>query len=297
MELTENVFIDTAEANETAEPMLFDESHLNGRSAELMTPKATESPPKEAATETPVAGDAEIDTIPVVILCRSVLDRLEREPELSADARQTLVGKALGDLFAEQSLNDLVLGEIAQALYEADTKAYEAWTNNQFKRGLVLAITTLGISGRLASNILALFRPQYIRELGIDSGVEMTMLDIAIGALYDYSQATMEVRRVTRSGEPRPVKVAAQHARTMASAQPMLKTFLTTIEKLRSKKQVRSLNIQAAGDVAIQVNEAGTSGSAGATRTKDETVLVAKMEPPIVGATPQAAPEGLKEAA
>jgi hypothetical protein len=296
MELTENVFIDTAEANETAEPMLFDESHLNGRSAELMTPKATESPPKEAATETPVAGDAEIDTIPVVILCRSVLDRLEREPELSADARQTLVGKALGDLFAEQSLNDLVLGEIAQALYEADTKAYEAWTNNQFKRGLVLAITTLGISGRLASNILALFRPQYIRELGIDSGVEMTMLDIAIGALYDYSQATMEVRRVTRSGEPRPVKVAAQHARTMASAQPMLKTFLTTIEKLRSKKQVRNLNIQAAGDVAIQVNEAGTSGSAEATRAKDETVVVA-MEPPIVGATPQAAPEGLKEAA
>jgi hypothetical protein len=297
MELTENVFTDTAAVNETAEPMLFDESHLNGRSAELMTPKATESPPKEAATETPAASGGEIDAMPVTVFCRSLLERFEREPELSADARQTLMGKALGDLFAEQTLNDLALGEIAQALYEADTKAYEAWTDNQFKRGLVLAITTLGISGRLASNILALFRPQYIRELGVDSGVEMTMLDIAIGALYDYSQATMEVRRVTRSGEPRPVKVAAQHARTMASAQPMLKTFLTTIEKLRSKKQVRNLNIQAAGDVAIQVNEAGTSGSAEAIRAKDETVFVAKMEPPIVGAMRQPVPEGLKEAA
>lgn len=259
-------------------------------------PKPTEAPHEGDTAETPVASGDGVDTMPIVIFCRSVLERLEREEELSPDVRQAMMAEALCDLLADQVLNDLVLGEIAQSLHDADTEAYEAWSNNQFKRGLVLAITTSGISGRLASNIIALFRPQLIRELGIDSGVEMVMLDTALGGLYDYGQATMEVRRVTRSGEPRSVKVAAQHGRTMASAQPMLKTFMTTIEKLRNKRQVRSLNIQAAGDVAIQVNEAGASES---TRAKDDAIVVAEMELPRDGATPQAEPEleHVKEAA
>lgn len=275
MEFTEDVLIDIEPADETDEWMPLDENQLDDSSVKPAAPEPTESPPEEATAESPANG-ADIDAMPVVVLCRSVLKRLEWEPELTSDARRSLMAKALGDLLAEQALHDLALGEIAQALHDVDTKAYEAWANNQFKRGLVLAITTLGISGRLASNIIALFRPQFIRELGIDSGVEMAMLDVAVGALYDYAQATMEVRRVTRSGEPRSVKLAAQHARTMASAQPMLKTFLTTIEKLRNKKQVRNLNIQAAGDVAIQVNEAGASEAA---RAKDENILVAEMPP------------------
>ncbi|MBC8875899.1 MAG: hypothetical protein H8E44_41265 [Planctomycetes bacterium] len=261
---------------------------------EPTSPKLTEPPPTEDAADPLGASDAEIEAMPVVVYCRSVLDRLEREPDLSADTRQTLVAQALGSLFAEQTLNDFILGEIAQALHEADTEAYEAWTNNRFKRGMILAITTLGISGRFASNIIALFRPQFIRELGIDSGVEMAMMDVALGGLYDYAQATMEVRRVTRSGEPRSVKLAAQHARTMASAQPMLKTFMTTLEKLRNKKQLRNnLNVQAAGDVAIQVNEAGASGSA---RAKDDDILVAKM-PPRYRGRPQVEPDRILEAA
>ena len=292
MELTEDVLIDIELDDEPDKWMQFDEDQLDDISVEPAPPEPTESQPNEARAETPADG-ADIDAIPVVVLCRSVLERLEREPELTSDARQSLMAQALGDLLAEQTLNDLVLGEIAQALHNVDTKAYEAWSNNQFKRGLILAITTSGISGRLASNIIALFRPQLIRELGIDSGVEMTMLDVAIGSLYDYAQATMEVRRVTRSGEPRSVKLASQHARTMASAQPMLKTFLTTIEKLRNKKQTRKLNIQAVGDIDAQVNESETSE---ADRAKDDTVLVAKM-PPRAGAKPQAKSDRVLEAA
>jgi hypothetical protein len=257
-------------------------------------PKPTESPHEDDAAEPPVASGDGVDTMPVVVFCRSVLEHLEREPELSPDARQAMMAKALCDLLAEQTLNDLALGEIAQALHDVDTKAYEAWSNNQFKRGLVLSITTLGISGRFASNIIALFRPPLLRELDINSGVETVMLDTALGSLYDYAQATMEVRQITRSGKPRLLKVAAQHARTMASAQPMLKVFLATIEKLRSKKQVRSLNIQAAGDIAIQVNEAGASG---ATCAKDDAVLVAEMELPRDGIKPQAEPDREMEAA
>lgn len=294
MEPTQDVFTETVPADKMDGQMTFDEDHLHERSAEQMSQKPTEFPPEEDAAETPVANGAEIDALPVVVFCRSVLDRLEREPGLSPDTRQTMMTKALGDLFADQVLNDLVLGEIAQALHDADTEAYEIWSTNQFKRGLVLAITTSGISGRLASNIIALFRPQLIRELGIDSGVEMVMLDVALGALYDYAQAAMEVRRATRSGKSRSVKVAAQHARTMSSAQPMLKTFLTTIEKLRNKKQPRSLNIQAAGDVAIQVNEAGTSGTA---RAKDDAVVVAEMELPRGEVKAEVEPDRVLEAA
>ncbi len=256
--------------------------------------KPTEPTPKDNTAGTPAPSGNDIDALPVVVFCRSVIERLEREPDLSPDKRKSLMAKALVDLLGEQTLNDLALGEIAQTLYDMDTEAYEAWSNNQFKRGLVLAITTSGFSGRLASNIIALFRPPLLRELGIDSGVETVMLDTALGSLYDHAQATMEVRRITRSGEPRSVKVAAQHARTMAAAQPMLKTFLTTIEKLRNKKQVRTLNIQAAGDIAVQVNEAGTSE---ATCAKDEAVLVAEMELPRDGIKPQEEPVSVLEAA
>jgi hypothetical protein len=257
-------------------------------------PRSIESSPEDDTAETPAANGTDIDTMPIVIFSRSVLERLEREPKLSPDVRQAIMAGVLCDLLAEQVLNDLVLGEIAQSLHDADTEAYEAWSNNQFKRGLVLTITTSGISGRLAANIIAMFRPQFIRELGIDSGVEMTMLDVALGSLYDYGQAVMEVRRVARSGKPRLLKVAAQHGRTMASAQPLLKTFMTTIEKLRSKKQVRTLNIQAAGDIAVQLNEAGTSG---ATCAKDDAVVVAEMELPRDGIKPQAEPDREMEAA
>jgi len=196
MEFTEDVLIDIEPADETDEWMPFDENQRHDCSVKPAAPEPTESPPNEATAEPPAADGADIDAMPVVVLCRSALERLKREPELTSDARRSLMAKALGDLLAEQTLNDLALGEIAQALHDVDTKAYEAWSNNQFKRGLVLAITTLGISGRLASNIIALFRPQFIRELGIDSGVGMAMLDVAVGALYDYAQATMEVRRV-----------------------------------------------------------------------------------------------------
>ncbi len=292
MELTDDALTDTTPDVETDEPMPFDDNYMHERNTEPRAPEPTESPPAEPAAESPETDVEAIDAEPVVILCRSVLKSLERGTDLAADARQSLMADALSGLLGEQTLNDIALGEIAQALHETDSEAYEAWTNNQFKRGLVLAITTSGISGRLASNILALFRPQFIREIGIDSGVEMTMLDIAIGSLYDYAQATMEVRRVTRSGEPRSVKIAAQHARTMASAQPMLKTFLTTVEKLRSKKQARNLSIQAAGDVAIQVNEAGAPEHA---RAKDDSVLVAEM--PLRDVTMHEEPVSILEAA
>ena len=281
MELTENFRTGIIPDDNGDAPGPLDGGHVHGHGAERIAPGRPSPPAGE--TRPPAPDGTDIDALPVVTYCRSLLFNLAEEAETPPDVRQAWMAKALGDLLGDEVLNDLALGEIAQSLHEADTESYEAWANNQFKRGLVLAISTLGLSGRIASNIIALFRPQLIRELGIGSGVETVMLDTALGSLYDYAQATMEIRRMTRSGEARPVKVAGQHARTMASAQPLLKTFLTTIEKLRTKRQPRSLNIQAAGDGAIQVNEAGASGAA---RAKDEPVLVAEMELPPVGSTP-----------
>jgi len=293
MELTRDVPTDIVSGEDTHDLPVLDDSHLHQDRAEQIPPKPTDPPPKDGTSEAPVTDGADIDALPIVVFCRSFLERLEKEPELPADERRALMAQALGDLLGDLVLNDLALGEVAQALYDADTEAYEAWSNNQFKRGLVLAVSTLGLSGRPASNIIALFRPQLLHELDIDSGVETVMLDTALGALCDHAAATAEVRRVTRSGEGRSLKVAAQHARIMSVAQPLLRVFHTTVERLRKKKQVRSLNIQAAGDVAVQVNEAG---SPPATRAKDDIVLVAEMELPPAGA-PEAAPDPALEAA
>lgn len=296
MELTQNSHRDTTPDDNPYEPASLNDSNLRSRGTAQTPSKATGSSPSEVEAKPPATDGADIDAMPVVHFCRSFLDRLGQEPELPADERQSLMAKALGDLLGDMVLNDLALGEIAQSLYDADRESYEAWSNNQFKRGLVLAITTLGLSGRFASNIIAMCRPQLTHELEIDSGVETVMLDTALGSLYDYAVATAEVRRVTRSGEGRPLKVAAQHARIMSAAQPLLKTFQTTVDKLRKKNPIRSLNIQAAGGVAVQVNEAGPPRAA---RGKDEPILVAEMELPSAdaGAPLEEAPEQTLEVA
>jgi len=255
----------------------FDDTYLHQGAPEQPAPQTTDPPPENGSSKKPATDGSDIDAMPIVAFCRSFLQRLEQGPELPADERQVYMAKALGDLLGDMTINDLALGEIAQSLYDADRESYEVWADNQLGRGLVLAVATFGLSGRLAANIVALFRPKLLHELCIDNGAETVLLDTALGALCDHAAATAEIRRATRSGEARPLKIAAQHARILSAAQPLLKVFQTTIERLRKKKAIQTLNIQAAGGVAVQVNEVGEPRPP---RAKDEAIVVAEMELP-----------------
>jgi len=228
-----------------------------------------------------------------VDLCQTVLARLE-SPDTPTDEREALMSQALFALLGEMNFNGIAYGEFAETLYAADPEAYEKWANGQFRKGLVLEITAAAVRGRLAANIIALFRPKLLRELNIETGTDTVMLDTALSALLDHAKATAEVRWATYSGELRPPKLAALHARILSSALPLLKTFMATIDKLRGPKQKTTLNVKAAGDLAIQINEAGADK---ASRAEDDGVVVAEMELPRSGIEPEAQPASQVEAA
>ena len=236
--------------------------------------------------DTDVPTDVQASPAATVDLCQQVLARL-KDPDTATDEREDLMAEALCTLLGESNFNGIAYGELAETMYTADPAAYEKWTDGQFKRGLVLAIATAGFPGPLVANIISLFRPQLLRELNIETGTDTVLLDTALGALHDYAQATTEVRRATSSGELRPLKVATLHARIMAAALPMQKTFLAILDKLRGPKQKATLNVKAAGDVAIQVNEAGTSKES---QAENDMVVVAEMECPEIGVEAEAEP-------
>lgn len=239
---------------------------------------------EQDTTDTPT--DVQASPEATVTLCQQVLARLE-DADTATEEREALMTEALRALLGEMNFNGIAYGEFAEAMYLADPEAYEKWANNQFRKGLVLEITAAGVRGRLAANIIALFRPQLLRELNIETGTETVMLDSALSALLDHAKATAEVRVATYSGELRSPKLAALHARIMASAQPMQKTFLAILDKLRGPKQRATLNVKAAGDLAIQINEAGTSKES---QAENDVVVVAEMECPAIGTEPEAEP-------
>jgi hypothetical protein len=119
---------------------------------------------------------------------------------------------------------------------------------------------TKGTTTRNVTNLVMIQRPQMTLELGLTRIVDLALLDSAFAELAKYVMVTAEVNAAhAADNTTHGFKLAAAHARTVASAQSSLRTYLNTLEFLssRNRQTQRVLNVHAGGNVAVQVNEAG----------------------------------------
>jgi hypothetical protein len=106
-------------------------------------------------------------------------------------------------------------------------------------------------------NMITIQRPHLIEELGLTRVSDIHMLDAALAAYREDLLAIREIQLSDALVEERHADLAARHAKTLATAEKLLKRYVETLALLtgRHEQQTRILHVHTQGDVAVQVNQ------------------------------------------
>jgi hypothetical protein len=184
--------------------------------------------------------------------CRLAYAKLTGEPGLVADERWLLVRSALDKILGDESpALWALIGSLCLSLYQAAPADYAKWVRTMIEIGEVFVYTGLP---RRASRLMMIARPHLIDELNLRSTSEILLLDTALGAYRAYVGLTQEVNSAhIVPGEPPSQEIASKRARTAATAQRLLETYVKTMAYLSNRRQfVRVLDVKISDDESPQ---------------------------------------------
>ena len=233
------------------------------------TPQEIPTPPIAPATEKPPETPPTQDEFltPAYYLGRDAYRRL-REGGMTDLERSDLIYKVLDALLHDQKLPSLAFSEICRSLHFAAPAEYSGWLGALMRQGIQYTIESNPATARVVDNVLLLQRPQLIAELGIAQVTDVAMLDTALAEFRKYVLLTAEVEADHLDAAMHGPRTAWAHIKSVSSMQVSLKTYLNTLQFLRcqNRRTPRVLNVKAGGNVAVQLNEAGSAPGRGERR-------------------------------
>jgi hypothetical protein len=216
--------------------------------------RATDSPPGgSGADEPPTANkSAQEPADSTLHFVNVICCKLAAEPQLAPDERWRLVGSALNKILEDESLalwRDI--GSLCLTLYRAAPMDYAKWVRTMVEVGEVFVYS--GLPHRV-SRLMMIARPHLIDELNLRSTSEILLLDTALGIYRAYVGLTQEVNAAhIMPGDPPPQEIASKRARTAATAQRLLETYIKTMAYLTNRRQfARVVDVKISDDASPQ---------------------------------------------
>lgn len=224
----------------------------NGGCANNGTKASNSRPSTSHARKTVVSkkenDPAEEPPVDTVSFCQFVGAKLEAESGLASHQRWELVRNALDRILGDESpaLWGLI-GSLCRMLYQADQANYARWVRTMIEIGEVFVYG--GLPHRV-SRLMMIAKPHFIEELNLRSTAEILLLDTALGAYRAYVGLTQEVNSAhIMPGDPPSQEIASQRARTAATSQRLLETYIKTMAYLSSRRQLsRVVDVKVSDD-------------------------------------------------
>jgi hypothetical protein len=228
----------------------------NGTSSFLDPPQSTNAPNPNQAKATMPQPPADPLQYPLVLRCQEAFKSLA-DPAVSDDDKCSIMQECLGAILVEHQLETVICGSLCKALHEFAPEIYGLYVQDFARRGVQFQYSCAPMPARDLVNMITVQRPHLIEELGLTRVSDINMLDAGLAAHREYLLAIREIQLSDALVEERHADLAARHAKTLATAEKLLKRYLETLALLtgRHEQQTRILHVHTQGNVAVQVNQ------------------------------------------
>lgn len=184
----------------------------------------------------------------------------ERGEEPSPERARELAVSAIASAISSGDRDNTVLPIRVSKVQQMVPEAYGSLVLDMAHDGFFLTLVNLE-ADQTTTNLALVLRGELIRELGLTTCGELTVLDLGLRHWVEGRQAMARAHLASKPGE---------YAKLTQTAQASDRFYEGVLQRLRVRHQRRvpTVHVSNAGSVAVMVNEAGVPADGEADRTR-----------------------------